>query len=127
MQPVVQVLVVDDQASYRNAAVSMIVHTDGFALAGEAASGEQAIAFLERRRVGLLLIDVNMPGMGGLQAARVVRDRFPSVQVILLSIYSNESLPAAAAAMGAIYHMKERFGPDDLLALLDHPGHGSVR
>jgi DNA-binding NarL/FixJ family response regulator len=127
MRPVVPVLVVDDQVSYRRAAASMIVLVAGFALAGEAASGEEAIAFLEQRRVGLILMDVNMPGMGGVQTARVLRDRYPQVQVILLSTYVNEGLTAAAADMGATYRTKERFGPEDLSALLDHPGDGSGR
>jgi two-component system, NarL family, invasion response regulator UvrY len=118
----ISVLVVDDLPSFRRAAASMIALTDGFRLAGEAASGEEAIAFLEQHRVGLVLIDVNMPGMGGMEAARHIRHQFPDVKVVLLSVYTAESLFRDAWSIGAVFCPKERFGPDDLEALWNDGG-----
>jgi two-component system invasion response regulator UvrY len=62
----VRVLVVDDLPTFRRAAASVIAVADGFELAGEAASGEEALGFLAEHPVGMVLMDVNMPGMGGL-------------------------------------------------------------
>jgi two-component system, NarL family, invasion response regulator UvrY len=115
-QPV-SVLVVDDLASFRRAAAAVIAVTDGFVLAGEAGSGEEAIAFLEQRPVRLVLMDVNMPGMGGIRAAEQIRRRFPDVVVALLSILHAVDLPPEALSSGVRSCHKDRFGPDELEAL----------
>lgn len=117
-QPVT-VLVVDDLASFRAAAASVIAAADSFALAGQAGTGEEALAFLQQRSVGLVLMDVNMPGMGGIRAAEQIRSRFPEVLVVLLSIHHLAELPAAASSCGAEFCHKGRFGPDELEALWD--------
>ena len=85
----------------------------------EAETDEEALTFLEQRSVGLVLMDVNMPGIGGIRAAEQIRSRFPEVLVVLLSIYQLAELPAAAASCGAKFCHKERFGPDELEALWD--------
>jgi two-component system, NarL family, invasion response regulator UvrY len=115
-QPV-PVLVVDDLASFRRAAAAVIAVTNGFVLAGEAGSGEEAIALLEERPVGLVLLDINMPGMGGLQAAEQIRRRFPDVMVVLLSVLHLDDLPPEALSSGVRCCHKDRFGPDELEAL----------
>ncbi|MCK2216126.1 response regulator transcription factor [Actinomadura sp. ATCC 31491] len=120
----VPVLVVDDLPSYRRAVAGVIAVTDGFELAGEAASGEEALSFLREHPVGVVLMDVNMPGMGGLEAARLIRCRHPEVLVVLLSVAAADDLPAGALAGGAHYRHKDRFGPDELEALWHDGGSG---
>jgi two-component system invasion response regulator UvrY len=115
-QPV-PVLVVDDLASFRRAAAAVIAVTNGFVLAGEARSGEEAIALLEERPVGLVLLDINMPGMGGLQAAEQIRRRFPDVIVVLLSVLHLDDLPPEVLSSGVRCCHKDRFGPDELEAI----------
>lgn len=119
----VPVLVVDDLPSFRRAAAGVIAVAEGFELAGEAASGEEALGFLRDHPVGVVLMDVNMPGMGGLEAARQIRCRHPDVMVVLLSVGNTEDLPRDAMVMGARYQHKDRFGPDELEALWNDGGH----
>jgi DNA-binding NarL/FixJ family response regulator len=113
----VSVLVVDDLASFRRAAAAVIAVTDGFVLAGEVGSGEEAIAFLEQQPVRLVLMDINMPGMGGIRAAEQIRRRFPDVVVVLLSILHAADLPLGMLSSGVRSCHKDRFGPDELEAL----------
>ncbi|WP_043632507.1 response regulator [Nonomuraea candida] len=122
-QPLVRVLVVDDLPSFRRAVAGVIAVVDGFVLAGEAASGEEALDFLRGEPVGMVLMDVNMPGMGGLEAARHIRCRHPDVKVVLLSVNNTEDLPRDAMVVGAHYRHKDRFGPDELEALWNDGGH----
>jgi two-component system invasion response regulator UvrY len=119
----VPVLVVDDLPSFRRAVAGVIAVADGFELAGEAASGEEALGFLQQHAVGVVLMDVNMPGIGGLEAARRIRCRHPEIVVVLLSVNNTEDLPRDAMVLGAIYRHKDRFGPDELEALWDDGGH----
>jgi CheY-like chemotaxis protein len=112
----VTVLVVDDLDAFRRVAAGVIAECGGFVLAGEASTGEEAIAFLEARLVGLVLMDVRMPGIGGVAAAREIRRRFPRVAVILLSVDRLELLPPLS---GVTYCHKSVFGPDELERLWD--------
>jgi pilus assembly protein CpaE len=114
----VTVLVVDDQRPFRVAAAAVLRRTPGFVLVGEAASGEEALDQVAALEPDLVLMDINMPGMGGVEAARQVRATAPGTVVFLCSTYERADLPPAAAASGAVaYVHKEELRPD-LLARL---------
>jgi DNA-binding NarL/FixJ family response regulator len=105
------VLVVDDQAPFRLAAKAVLRRLDGFELAGEAASGPEAIELAARLHPALILMDINMPEMSGIEATRRIVSEQPGVVVILCSTYDVSDLPAAAARSGASgYLHKEQFG-----------------
>jgi len=116
VHPPVSVLVVDDLPAFRAATASVIAVSDGFVFAGEADSGEQALAFLRQGPVDLVLMDVLMPGMGGIAAAERIRRRFPSIAIVLLSVYEEKDLPQPVTP-GCRFCHKESFGPDALEAL----------
>jgi len=115
----VSVLVVDDLAAFRVATASVIAVSDGFLFVGEANSGEEALAFLRKHSVDLVLMDVLMPGMGGIAAAERIRRQFPAITVVLLSVYEEKDLPQGVTP-GCRFCHKERFGPDALEALWWH-------
>jgi DNA-binding NarL/FixJ family response regulator len=97
----VRVLTVDDQAPFRIAARSVIRRVEGFTLVGEAESGEQALEMVAELDPQLVLMDINMPGINGIEATRrIVADR-PDVVVFLCSTYALADLPPDAAASGA--------------------------
>jgi two-component system invasion response regulator UvrY len=114
--PTVSVLVVDDLAWFRAATASVIDVSDGFIVAGEAASGEDAITILRGRLIDLVLMDVRMPGIGGIAAADQICRDFPDVAVVLLSVHDESDLPDRVPA-GCQFCHKDQFGPDILEAL----------
>ena len=107
-----RVWVVDDQASLRRAAVEMLATTKGFVLAGECDTGESAIELIRDGGAGIVLMDVHMPGMGGIKATRRIRAAHPNLTVLLMSTYDVGELPAGAAGCGAAaYVHKENLCP----------------
>jgi two-component system, NarL family, invasion response regulator UvrY len=111
----VPVLIVDDQAFFRSAARAVLAVMPGFAAVGEACSGEEALTRVEEFVPELVLMDIHLPGISGIEATRQIRAAHPEVAVVLLSTYKAEDLPADARNCGALAYLnKEDFGPEVL-------------
>ncbi len=112
---VVRVLVVDDQAAYLRAMTSVVEETPGFEVVGEASSGEEALVVASELRPDLVLMDVNLPGIDGLEATRRLLGRDHPPAVLLLSTYDQDAGEQFVAESGACaYVTKSAFGPDQL-------------
>jgi DNA-binding NarL/FixJ family response regulator len=107
----VRVLVADDQAPFRRAARSVLSAAADFQLVGEATSGEEAVALVDSLQPDLVLMDIKMAGIGGIEAARSIAAAHPETMTILLSTYREEDLPRDAQACGAAAYLhKSDFG-----------------
>lgn len=114
------VLVVDDQAPFRLAARAVLRHTEGFELVGEAGNGLEALSLAASLHPDLVLMDINMPEMGGIEATRLLIEQQPDIVVFLCSTYDVADLPPDAATSGArAYLHKEQLGPSSLRRLWD--------
>ena len=114
------VLVVDDQAPFRMAVKAVLRRLTAFDLAGEASDGAEAIRLVDELHPALVLMDINMPQMNGIEATRQITAAHPDVVVFLCSTYDSADLPRDAAASGArAYVNKEQFGAATLQKLWD--------
>jgi two-component system, NarL family, invasion response regulator UvrY len=112
------VLVVDDQTPFLVVARQLIELTPGFELLGEATSGERAIVIAAALRPDLVLMDVRMPGLGGLAAARCITMAHTAFAVVLISADPQDVSAEAAAESGAVAVVsKQRLRPTSLTAL----------
>jgi DNA-binding NarL/FixJ family response regulator len=110
----VRVLIVDDQEPFRSAARLVIEMTEGFEVAGEAADGEEAIELTGELTPDLVLMDIKMPGIDGIEATRRIVAAQPDTRVIVLSTY--DEYAAQSVGAGAVAFLsKSDFGPDEIV------------
>ena len=111
-----RVLIVDDQEPFRLAARAVVEMTDGFEVAGEAETGEAAVDAARDLGPDLVLMDVNLPGIDGIEATRrILEESEGRVIVLMVSTYeADEYAPRAEEAGAAAYIPKSEFDPDRL-------------
>jgi DNA-binding NarL/FixJ family response regulator len=111
----VRVLIVDDQLPFREASRMVVEMTDGFEVAGEAVNGEEAVEMATTLRPDLVLMDVQMPGIDGLEATRRIMQLDDPPPVLVMSTHESGSFEAPARAAGAIGFLpKSMFSMDAL-------------
>jgi DNA-binding NarL/FixJ family response regulator len=100
----VRVLLADDDPFHREALREVLEDLD-FTVVGEAADGAEAIAVAERTRPEVVLMDLRMPGLGGLESTQQIKQMCPDVQVIILTAYDDFGLRVAAEEAGAYCYL----------------------
>ena len=109
----VKVLIVDDQLRARQSLKALLVTWSLIGETQEAANGLEAIQSIEQGQPDLVLMDVRMPVLDGLQATRHIKTHWPQIKVIVLSMYGDYQLDALAA--GADAFMTKGESPEDVL------------
>jgi len=104
----ITVLAVDDQEVFRRAMASLIEATPGFRQVGEAASGAEALALAADVAPDLVLLDVRMPDMDGIETARRLAEADDRIVVVLISLDEVPELEAAPAAAGAAAYVRKQ-------------------
>jgi CheY-like chemotaxis protein len=98
--PAPRVLLVDDNRGFRNE-LRLLLEDCGIEVVAEGENGQEAVELATRTDADVVLMDLRMPVMDGLQAARALRDRVPSLPVIILSAYEDPALKSEADAANA--------------------------
>jgi NarL family two-component system response regulator LiaR len=117
-----RVLLVDDHAMVRRGLAAFLKAFDDLELAGEAADGDEAVRRCAEVQPDVVLMDLMMPGMDGVAATRVIRERFPTVRVLALTSFQDEGLVQRALQAGAIGYLLKNVSADDLASAI-HAAH----
>ncbi len=122
----VSILVVDDHETFRKALCDIVTATSGFALVGEAPSGEAALEAVAELAPRMVIIDNRMPGMSGIQATRVLTTRHADLVVLLVSIEAFDD-PDARTCGAAAFACKHELSPGFLREVWRaHGGDGAL-
>jgi DNA-binding NarL/FixJ family response regulator len=122
---VVGVLIVDDSELFRRTARDVIAATPGFVTVGEAGSGEEALERMKGLDPGLVLLDVTMGGIDGIETARRITSAYRRPTVVLISVKEPARLPSTVEGCGAVALVDKRdLSPSLLSGLWDRHGKG---
>ena len=114
MSKSVKVLIVDDQQMFREGIRHRLAQEADISVLGEAASGEEALAMISRTKPDVIILDIRLPNMSGIEVARQVRQQWPDVKILVLSGYDFDQYVRAAARVGIDgYVLKD--APQDVL------------
>ncbi|MCE1239655.1 MAG: two-component system response regulator NarL [Azonexaceae bacterium] len=119
-----RVLVIDDHPLFRRGVCQLLELAPGFCIVGEAAGGQEGIARAHELDPDLILLDLNMKGMNGLETLRVLRDLEIDARIIILTVSNAPDDLIAAIRAGADGYVLKDNDPDDILQLIDSAMHG---
>lgn len=110
----IKILIVDDHSVVRSGLGAFLQAFDDFELVGEASNGKEAVTACAARQPDVVLMDLVMPEMDGAQATQAIRERFPDMQVIVLTSFKEDNLIENALQAGAIGYLLKNVSADEL-------------
>jgi NarL family two-component system response regulator LiaR len=122
--PLIRVLLVDDHAVVRSGLSAFLAAYDDLELVGEAGDGAEAVRLCERVRPDVVLMDLIMPRMDGATATRTIRERYPEIQVLVLTSFKEDNLVQDALKAGALGYLLKNVTADELAAAIRAVRHG---
>ena len=112
----IRILLVDDQRMFREGVRAGLQHDAGIEVVGDTGEGEEAIRLAVELRPDVVLLDLRMPGMDGVEAARRIREEAPDTRIIVLTVSDEESDTAKALAAGANAYLLKDVSLSELVA-----------
>lgn len=122
----VRVLIADDQALFREGLRTLLSTRPEIEVVGEAANGEEAVALVERLQPHVVLMDLRMPVMDGIVATTVLRDRFPSIPVLVLTTFDDDASLFGALRAGAAGYLLKDVSSETLVAAVTAAARGEA-
>ncbi|XEI34226.1 UvrY/SirA/GacA family response regulator transcription factor [Aeromonas veronii] len=111
----INVFLVDDHELVRTGIRRILEDVRGIKVVGEAQSGETAVTFCRQHHPDVILMDMNMPGIGGLEATRKILRIRPDVRIIVLTIHSENPFPTKVMQAGAAGYLTKGAAPDEMI------------
>jgi NarL family two-component system response regulator LiaR len=114
----IRVLLVDDHAVVRSGLSAFLLSYDDLELAGEAGSGEEAVKICSELKPDVVLMDLSMPGIGGVEATKAVLTKCPGARVIVLTSFKEKDMVEGALKAGALSYLLKNVSAEELAAAI---------
>jgi DNA-binding NarL/FixJ family response regulator len=112
-------LIVDDHEIVRAGIRRLVENTPNLNIVADIGSGEEAYQFLQKNKVDLIIMDVSMPGKGGIETTNQIKKRFPKIKILMLSMHDNSMIIDKAIKAGADGYILKNDLSDDLLNAIE--------
>lgn len=122
----IRVLLVDDHAIVRLGLMTLINDQPDMEVVGEAGTAGEAVQAVDRLRPDVVLLDIRMPGEGGIEAARQITTRFPETRVVMLTSFADDELVLRAISAGAAGYVLKQVGNEELLRAISAAARGEA-
>jgi two-component system response regulator NreC len=123
--PVLRILLADDHVLVRDG-IKITLETNGFEIIGEAADGREAIRMVRELQPDVAVFDVSMPGLNGVDAARIAIKESPSVKVVLLTVHIENEYVDEALRAGVSGYVLKKQATADLIKAIQEVSHGNI-
>ena len=121
-----KVLIIEDDEEIRNSFSLIVNSSDKFTVINTYGNGESAISNLPKDQPDIVLMDIELPGINGIQATKLIKDKFPQVEVIMVSVYEDSDLVFEALKAGASGYITKSANYMELLSALDEISRGGA-
>ena len=126
MTPSIKVAIVEDQKQTREGLGALINGTPGFSTVGMWTTMEEALSRIEREPPDVVMADIRLPGMSGIEGVRRLKAHYPSLQIVMLSVYNDNESVFEAICAGACGYLLKDTPPSRLLQALEEARHGGA-
>lgn len=126
MDDFIRVLVVDDHFVVRQGLAALLIARNGMQVVGEAAGGKEAVELAQTLRPDVILLDLVMPEMDGVQTILEIKRRYPSARILVLTSFGEPDKVAAAIRGGALGYLLKDSSADDLFAAIRSVHRGNL-
>lgn len=120
----IRVVVVDDHTLFRRGLTALLAHEPGFEVAGEAADGFEGIRLVAARKPDVVLLDLDMPGLSGVETLNAIQKEMPGTNVVMLTVSEDADDLLAALRAGAVGYLLKNIDSDFLVASIRRAAEG---
>lgn len=115
----IRILVADDHVLIRHGIKNIVKANDALQVVGEASSGEELMGFLETAEVDLIILDISMPGIGGMGTIKMVKGKYPWIRILMLTMYKSKQYFYDAMSAGADGYLMKDDSDHELLVAIE--------
>lgn len=119
-----RILLADDHVLIRHGIKNIIKTNDRFRVVGEVSNGKDLLSFLEESEVDMIILDISMPGIGGMEATGLVKKKYPWIKILMLTMHKNKQYFYNAMAAGADGYLMKDDSDQELLIAIDKVSSG---
>ena len=121
-----RVIIIEDNVPLKDAFVEIVNAEDGFKVVDSYTQCEEAISYLDQDRPDIVLMDIELPGMNGVEGTRIIKAKYPQTAIIVVTVYDHSKIVFDALCAGAIGYLTKNVNPDYLVEALHEAVQGGA-